>query len=85
MSIRRSTARRTVVTTLATLSTGVFIASAGTASAIPFEGTPDPTRCERLLTRAVDWPGGDAENTRFVSDGYVSFLATRPDCADPRR
>ena len=82
MSTRRSVHRRARATVLA-LVTGGVLAAAAPASAVPTEGEPDLNPGARLRVRAADWPGGGpGDNTRLVSDGYVSFLVRQPECAD---
>ena len=84
MSEHRSRTRRAALPLVAMLATGGLILSAPPAGAIPFEGTPDPSACERLLVRAEEWPSRPSDNPRFVSDGFVLYLSRMPGCADSR-
>ena len=73
----RSSIRRTaVLAVLAPIATAGLVATAGSASAVPFEGDPTPSQCLRLerLPYANSIPG----STLFVSHGYALVLST--DC-----
>lgn len=72
----RSSNRRTaVLAVLAPIATAGLIATAGSASAIPFEGDPTPSSCLRLERLPHAGPAG---SPLFVSYGYALVLST--DC-----
>jgi len=74
---RSSTRRAALLAVLAPVVTAGFIATAGSASAIPFEGDPTPTTCLRI----VALPGAsEAGSPLFVSHGYVAVLVPRIYC-----
>ena len=63
--------RTAVLAVLAPIVTSGLIASAGSATAIPFEGDPTPTTCLQLERLPYVAPPG---STLFVSHGYVLVL-----------
>jgi hypothetical protein len=72
----RSSIRRTaVLAVLAPIATAGLVATAGSASAVPFEGDPTPSQCLRLERLPYAGPAG---STLFVSHGYALVLST--DC-----
>ena len=78
MSTGRS-AIRTTVPVVATLAALLLVPS--TATADPPALNRDP--CAQLLARAAIWPGGledDSGTVRLVSDAYVSYVSSQPDC-----
>jgi hypothetical protein len=72
---RTSIRRTAVLAVLAPVVTTGLIATAGSASAIPFEGDPTPSMCLRLERLPY---AGAAGSTLFVSHGYALVLTT--DC-----
>ena len=74
----RSSIRRTaVLAVLAPVVAGGILAATGPASAIPFEGDPDPVSCVRIVALPGAAPAG---SSRFVSHGYAAVLVPRIDC-----
>jgi hypothetical protein len=70
----RSSIRRTaVLAVLAPIATAGLIATAGSASAIPFEGDPTPSTCLRLERLPDAAPAG---SDLFLSHGYVLVLTS---------
>jgi hypothetical protein len=73
---RTSIRRTAVLAVLAPIATAGLVATAGSASAIPFEGDPTSSQCLRL--ERLPYAGSIPGSTLFVSHGYALVLST--DC-----
>jgi hypothetical protein len=75
MSRSRIARRAAVLATTTSIAAAAFVAAAGPATAVPFEGDPAPGECVRL----VPLPGFERSADVF-SPGLVAVLVPRAEC-----
>ena len=77
MSRSRLSHRTALVAVVAPVVTAGLVATAGPASAIPFEGDPSPSQCVRIVTLSG---AGSPGSPLFLSHGRIAVLVPRSGC-----
>ena len=77
MSRSRLSRRTALLAVLAPVAAAGLVATAGPASAVPFEGDPSPTQCVRIVALSDT---GEAGSPLFLSHGYAAVLVPRSGC-----
>jgi hypothetical protein len=63
----------------AVLGGAAAVVVAGPASAMPFEGDPDPGQCVRIVHRQTLWPA-EVGPIGYVGSPYLAVLVPRTEC-----